>query len=144
MQIIPAVAHDQAGVKTLLQACELPADDISASHLEHFFVIKENDQIVGSVGLEVCGEFGLLRSLSQAESLRGQGLGIRLVEHIEAYSLSQQITSLYLLTTTADWFFAGIEYQEIPRENASTPLQETAEFQSICPASAVCMCKKLS
>ena len=144
MQIIPAASHDQDGLKTLLQACELLAGDISASHLAHFFIIKDNDQIVGSVGLEVCGDFGLLRSLSLAETLRGQGLGLRLVEHIEAYALSQQITSLYLLTTTADRFFAGIGYQEIPRENAPTPLQETAEFQSICPASAICMCKNLS
>jgi len=141
MQIGLAGPGDLDSLKVLLKACDLPADDISTSLLKHFFVIKDNNQIVGSVGLEVYEEFGLLRSLALAETLRGQGLGIQLVEHIEAYATSQQITSLYLLTTTADRFFVRIGYQEIQRASAPITLQETAEFQSICPASAVCMCK---
>jgi amino-acid N-acetyltransferase len=143
MKIIPARPQDQEGIQALLQACELPFEDLSAAHLGHFFVIKDQGQIVGSVGLEVCGPFGLLRSLALAETLRGQGLGLRLVEQIEAYARSQQITVLYLLTTTADRFFAHLGYQAIPRESAPAPLQATAEFQSICPASAVCMHKNL-
>jgi amino-acid N-acetyltransferase len=143
MQIIPATVQDESGIKALLRTCELPADDLSASHLEHFFVIKDAGRIVGSVGLEVCGEYGLLRSLALTESLRGRGLGIQLAQSIEAYASSQQIKSLYLLTTTAGSFFAHLRYQVIPRENAPARLQETAEFQSICPASAVCMYKEL-
>lgn len=143
MQIIPATVQDETGIKGLLRTCELPSDDISAWHLADFFVIQDSGQIVGSVGLEVCDKFGLLRSLALRESLRGRGLGIQLVQHIEAYAHSQQIQSLYLLTTTADRFFTGIGYQTIPRESAPVPLQETAEFQRICPASAVCMVKEL-
>jgi amino-acid N-acetyltransferase len=143
MKIIPAIPQDQNAIQALLRACKLPFDDLSAAHLEHFFVIKDQGQIVGSVGLEVRDEFGLLRSLALAETLRGRGLGLRLVEQIEAYARLRQLTAIYLLTTTADRFFAHLRYQEIPRETAPTPLQETAEFQSICPASAVCMCKEL-
>ncbi|MFC1996705.1 arsenic resistance N-acetyltransferase ArsN2 [Chloroflexota bacterium] len=143
MRIIPAATQDEVDIKTLLHICGLPSDDLSVSHLVHFFVIKETGQILGCVGLEVCGKFGLLRSLALAKPLRGRGLGIQLVEQIEAYAGSQQIHSLYLLTTTADRFFGDIGYQAIPRESAPAPVQETAEFQSICPASAVCMLKVL-
>ena len=143
MQIIPATPSDEAGVKALLRSCVLPFEDLTPAHLAHFLVIKDYAQIVGVVGLEVCGAFGLLRSLAVAESLRGQRLGLQLVEQIEAYARSQQISVLYLLTTTAERFFAEFEYQEISRGSAPAPLQETTEFQSICPDSAVCMCKNL-
>jgi len=143
MQIIPATIQDESGIKTLLHTCDLPSDDLNSSHMEHFFVIKDARGIVGSVGLEVCGKFGLLRSLALTESLRGRGLGIQLVRHIEIYARSQQIPALYLLTTTADQFFARIGYLPISRASVPAPVGETTEFQSTCPASAVCMYKGL-
>ena len=143
MKIIPASVQAEPEIKSFLCDCGLPSDDISASHLENFFVIKDSGQIVGSIGLEKCGEFGLLRSLALSESLRGQGIGTQLVEHIEKYARSQRISSIYLLTTSADQFFTRLGYQTIGRENAPEPVQETTEFQSICPTSAICMCKQL-
>ena len=106
-------------------------------------MIQDSGQIVGSVGLEICGEFGLLRSLALSESLRGQGIGEQLVGQIEEYARSKNISSIYLLTTTADQFFTHLGYQTVRRENAPAPVQDTTEFQSICPASAVCMCKQI-
>ena len=143
MEIIPAAPQDQQGIQILLRDCELPFEDLSADHLAHFFVIKDRNQIVGSIGLEIRGQFGLLRSLAVTDPLRGQGLGLQLVEQIESYARAQQINALYLLTTTADRFFDHLGYQETLRESAPAPLQETTEFQSICPASAVCMYKEL-
>jgi amino-acid N-acetyltransferase len=143
MKIIPASTQTGPSIKSLLRDCGLPSDDISATHLENFFVIKDSDQILGSVGIEICGEFGLLRSLALTESLRGQGIGTRLVKHIEEYAHSKKINSIYLLTTTADQFFTRIGYQTMARESAPKLVQETTEFQSICPASAICMCKQL-
>ena len=143
MKTMPASLEAEPGIKSFLADCGLPSDDISASHLDNFFFLKDSGQIVGSVGLEICGEFGLLRSLALSESLRRQGIGTQLVEHIEEYARSQNIRSIYLLTTTADQFFARIGYQTIARENAPEPVQETTEFQSICPASAICMYKQL-
>ena len=143
MRIFPATSFDLEPIQSFLKTCDLPAYDIRSTHLEHFFVLRNNNQIVGSVGLEVCGEFGLLRSLALAQFFRGQGLGFQLVAHIEAYARSQQIIALYLLTTTADQFLSQLGYQKIERAAAPPLVQETAEFQSICPASAVCMFKEL-
>jgi amino-acid N-acetyltransferase len=142
-KINPATAQDESAIKALLRRCELPSDDLSTSHLAHFLVIKDDRQVIGSVGIEVCDEYGLLRSLAVIESFRGHGLGIRLVDQIEKYALSQQIELLYLLTTTADRFFTANGYKVIPRESAPAAIKETTEFKSICPASAVCMKKKL-
>ena len=143
MKIIPASIQAESGIKSLLVDCGLPADDIKPSYLENFFVIQDSGQIVGSVGLEICGEFGLLRSLALSKPMRGAGLGTQLVEQIEDYACSKKVKSIYLLTTTADRFFLQLGYQTILRESAPAPVQETTEFQSICPASAICMYKKL-
>jgi amino-acid N-acetyltransferase len=143
MKIISASAQTESGIKSLLGDCGLPSDDINASHWDNFFIIQDSGKIVGSVGLEICGEFGLLRSLALSESQRGQGLGTQLVEHIEEYARSKKIRSIYLLTTTADQFFTHLGYQTIVRKNAPEPVQETTEFRSICPVSAVCMFKQL-
>ena len=143
MQITSAQTQDETSIKTLLHACDLPTDDLDASHMDHFLVIKDNGKVVGSVGLEICGKYGLLRSLAVSKSLRGRSLGSKLVEQIEAYARTHQLKSLYLLTTTADQFFIHTGYQIIQRQNAPAPIQKTTEFQSICPESAVCMVKEV-
>ena len=144
MKIIPATAQDETALKALLCRCELPSDDISTSHLAHFFVVKDAGQVIGSVGMEICDEYGLLRSLAVMESFRGHGLGAQLVDQIEKYARTQQTKSFFLLTTTADRFFATKGYQVITRENTPAAIKETTEFKSICPASAVCMFKELA
>ena len=143
MHLLPATTHDLEAIRALLRACDLPFADLGGSHLAHFFVIKDADQTVGSIGLEICNEFGLLRSLAISPALRGQGQGVKLVKQTEAYARTLKINALYLLTTTADKFFSKLDYQEIPRSSAPAPLQATTEFQSICPDSAICMQKQL-
>lgn len=144
MKIIPATPQDESAIKAFLDGCELPSVDINASHLAHFFVVKDAGQIIGCIGIEDCGEFGLLRSLAVKESFRDHGLGVQLVDYIEEYAGSRQTKSLFLLTTTADRFFAANGYQVIPRESAPAAIKETTEFKSICPTSAVCMFKEVT
>ena len=48
-----------------------------------------------------------------------------------------------LLTTTAASFFAKRGYRPLARDEAPAAVRATAEFRSICPASATCMGKSL-
>ncbi len=132
---------DEAGIKQLLGLCGLPYEDITPDHLRHFWVMKERGQIIGVIGLEVYGRLGLLRSLAVDPRYRNQGLASRLHRKAEEYAASLKIVALYLLTVTAEDFFANRGYQRIERNSAPPPVQETAEFQSLCPTSSVCMFK---
>jgi len=143
MQITPATPKDETVIKTLLQNCHLPFEDLTPAHMATFWAIPGEGQMIAAIGLEICGNFGLLRSLAVSETWRGQGLGVQMVECIETQARERQIAALYLLTTTADQFFARLGYQVVSRDSAPAVLQETTEFQSICPASAVCMFKQL-
>lgn len=136
--------RDETQVKELLAECELPYQDITPAHMRHFWVLRDGSRLAGVVGLELLGECALLRSLAVRASYRGRGFGSRLTGAAEEYAISQQVDTLYLLTTTAEAFFAKLGYRQVDRTAAPTAVQETAEFRSLCPSSAVCMAKHLS
>jgi amino-acid N-acetyltransferase len=138
-----ACQKSESDVKQLLAVCELPYEDITPAHLRHFLTVQGGSQLAGVVGLEFSGDVGLLRSLAVIEQYRGSGIGSQLVNDAEEYARSQGVKTLYLLTTTAEVFFAKRGYKQTDRKRAPRELQETAEFKNLCPASAVCMAKTL-
>jgi amino-acid N-acetyltransferase len=121
----------------------LPQGDITPEHLRHFLVLKEKGQIIGVVGVEVIGRLGLLRSLAVDPRYRRRGFASRLAKRAEECAASLKIEALYLLTLTAEGFFAKRGYQRVERDSVPSSVQGTAEFKNLCPASAVCMVKYL-
>jgi amino-acid N-acetyltransferase len=140
-----ASAKDEKQIKRLLAASGLEHQDIRPSHLQHFLIVTDESTLTlcGVVGLEIKGNIGLLRSLAVAGAYRRQGLATQLVPKIEAYARSKNIDSLYLLTMTAEDFFSARGYHKTDRASAPPALQETTEFKSLCPQTAVCMKKHL-
>ncbi|MFO7708203.1 MAG: arsenic resistance N-acetyltransferase ArsN2 [Desulfobacterales bacterium] len=134
---------NEAEVKRLLAESGLPTADITAQHLHHFFGCGSKGKLEGVVGIELCGETALLRSLAVTAAQRGLGLGSGLVEHAEGYAWGKGVESLYLLTTTAEAFFRRRGYVRIPRENAPPAVKATREFSGICPVSSAFMVKHL-
>ncbi len=135
--------RSEAQVKGLLAACQLPYSDLTPSHLGHFVAAWDGPQMAGVVGLELLGDVALLRSLAVPAAYRGRGIGSQLTRRAEAYARSHGVEVLYLLTLTAEGFFARRGYQIVGRDTAPPALQETTEFRSLCPDSAVCMVKHL-
>jgi amino-acid N-acetyltransferase len=132
---------DPAAVRNLLTAAGLPTADLTAAPLADFWGCGDGADLIGVVGLEIYGTVALLRSLAVAPAWQGQGLGSALVAHAEQAARQRGIAALYLLTTTAEAFFARRGYVRLPREAAPPVLHRTAEFAALCPASAVCLTK---
>jgi amino-acid N-acetyltransferase len=130
-------------VISLLTAAGLPHEDLTESHLEHFFCAGEASAPVGIVGLELHGDCALLRSLAVSESVRATGIGSALVSHAEAYARSRGARAIYLLTTTAEDFFTRLGYARADRSAAPAAIQSTREFTDLCPASSAFMVKQL-
>jgi amino-acid N-acetyltransferase len=146
MKISFASIEDEKKIKEVLAAGGLDHEDITPSHLQHFLVLKDDPSstLTGMVGLEIRNNMALLRSLAVIEPRRNKGLATQLVREIEKYARSQQVDTLYLLTLTAERFFAKQGYRKTDRKSAPDAIQETTEFNSLCPATAVCMKKNLS
>jgi amino-acid N-acetyltransferase len=142
--IAPFISHDEAALAVLLQACGLSGEDITPEVLEHFLVAHLDKALVGCVGLEVREDAGLLRSVAVDETHRGTGLGKELVAAMEEHARSQGVRELYLLTTTAEAFFANLGYRKLPREDAPAGIVETPQFSELCPASSCFMVKLIT
>jgi len=139
IKIKTAQPEDQQLIKDLLKTCHLPWEDITPEHLPHFFVLQEDGKLIGTIGMEICGGYGLVRSLAVSEAHRGRGIGVRLTRIIEDYARSIPLQALFLLTMTAEPFFSKQGYEVINRDKAPRDIQATGEFKSICPSSATCM-----
>lgn len=130
-------------VKELLESYGLPVSDIPQNDHIQLFGIKVDGTLSAVVGIELYGEYALIRSLAVKHQFRGSGLGRDLVASLEDWARSKHVTRLYLLTETADRFFGHQGYRSIPRSEAPQVVKETSEFSGICPDSAQFMIKEL-
>jgi amino-acid N-acetyltransferase len=132
-----------AAAVALLSAAQLPTEDLTQAHCEHFFYEGTELAPRGLVGLELFGDVALLRSLVVAAAHRSSGAGSRLLAHAEQHARARQVRWLYLLTTTAEPFFAARGFVRVSRDSAPPAIRATREFAGICPASSAFMAKQL-
>lgn len=143
MTIAIGTAPTLVGVTRLLTGAQLPTADISEALLTNFFFAGTATQPVGIIGLELAPPHALLRSLVVDAQSRSAGLGTQLLSHAERHAAQSGVQTIYLLTTTAESFFAARGYARVPRSAAPPPIASSAEFASLCPASAAFMGKEL-
>lgn len=132
-----------SAVLRLLTESGLPTADLEPAHMEDFLGASDHEDLVGTIGLERHGRLALLRSLASVPARRNAGLGTALVATAERHAAEIGVSALYLLTNTAQQFFARRGYQAMAREAAPETIRGSAEFSRICPASAALMTKSL-
>jgi amino-acid N-acetyltransferase len=143
VDIVPARAIDEVAIRRMLVSAQLPTEDISPKSLEHFLVMRDGDAIVGVVGLDLDGDFALLRSLAFVDGMRSRGVGDQLVNAAEALAARCAVRDIYLLTTTADKYFAARGYSASSCSSVPAALQQMPQFKSLCPSTSVLMTKRL-
>lgn len=142
-RFVKAEAKDLSTLRALLRDSELPNSDLTKRHLKHFFMVKSGNEVIGTVGLEIYGDCGLLRSLAVRQKNRGSGLGKKLVQKMESYASGLGMSEIYLLTTTAGRFFQYLGYEKVNRDEVPESVLQSEEFSQICPSSALSMKKAI-
>ena len=137
-----AKATDLAAVVELLSQNGLPHEDISP-HLTNMVVAKINGRLVGTAAVELHGNAALLRSVCVAKDHRVLGVASQLCELVCAHARNMGVTTLYLLTTTAEGFFGARGFRPSDRNLVPPAIRQTREFLSLCPASAACLKRQL-
>jgi amino-acid N-acetyltransferase len=137
-----AQAEDRLAISTLLESVKLPTAGVS-DHLPNFLILEDGGKIVGCVGLEVYGSKALLRSLAIAKEWQRKGLGGALYEAAVERARRRGLDEIYLLTETAEKFFAARGFESISRAQVVDSVKNSVEFRSACPQSAICMSLKL-
>jgi amino-acid N-acetyltransferase len=138
-----ATAADFAAISTLVEHSALPTADLRTAPNLRFWVLVDREIVVGAIGLERYSASGLLRSLVVSSDRQRRGLGKALVARLERDAAADCVKTLVLLTETAEPFFRRLGYFVIDRTFAPEEIKASAEFRSLCPASAVCMSKVL-
>lgn len=137
-----ATAANLDTVLRLLVESGLPVADLD-QHIEAFILAKSLGSVVGTVGLEVYGELGLLRSLCVAHAHRSQGIAGTLLTSITSRAAAQGVRTLYLLTTGAEPYFADRGFAPVSRKDVPHEIRGTAQFSGLCPSTALCMSKAI-
>jgi amino-acid N-acetyltransferase len=133
---------DTGMIRDLLERSGLPTSDLTAVRPQ-FIVATAHGRTIGIGALERFGSAALLRSVAVEAQWRGSGVGQLLVAELEKRARVAGVTELILLTLTARDFFARLGYEVRERGQVPRAVTDSAEFRSLCPASAVCMTKTL-
>ncbi|MBA3342395.1 MAG: GNAT family N-acetyltransferase [Gemmatimonadaceae bacterium] len=129
---------DLESVSRLLMESNLPTAGV-ADCIADFVVAEKGDEVIGAIGLETHGQFGLLRSAVVAPGWQGRGVGRSLVKRLVADAALHGLDALYLLTTTAEGYFPAFGFERTDWQSVPAELMASPEFKGACPDSAVVM-----
>ncbi len=142
IKIRSANQNDFDAVAILLSAEKLPVDDIDSS-LNNFFAAVDGNEIVGAIGLEVYGKYGLLRSMITNSAYRNKGIAAKLVQRLFEHAQSLSLKEIYLLTETAEKYFANKGFAAVQRDHVPEAIKQSQEFSHVCPSTAIVMKKEI-
>lgn len=135
--------NDLGPLRDALTLEGLPVDDLSHPGRQ-FFSFSQQGIVVAFGGIEGNGADRLLRSLVVLEGLRGRGTGAAVLVALEAFAKNEGGQRLHLLTDSAAAFFIAQGYHERDRSRAPASISATAQFKTLCPASATYLSKRLA
>lgn len=136
-----ATPRDRNVALTLIREANLPLEGVEDSFPAGYIVGETGERVIAVAGMEKYGSFGLLRSLAVSPDWRRLGIGKALTDRLLALAWTMNLEAVYLLTTTAQAYFAGKGFQRVDREDVPAEIQASVEFAGACPTSAICMYK---
>ena len=138
IKIAPLRCADLVQLEALLQANHLPTEDC-AKQIQHFCASYAGDELIAAGAIEPVAQFGLLRSVVVRKDYRGRGLARRIIAHLLDQARNEGRLVIYLLTETAEAFFADLGFVPMVRADVPKVVSLTRQFASLCPESASCM-----
>ncbi len=124
---------DLERLKGFLSRANLGTDGITIDTIDSFLVLEdENNEIKGSLGMEVFPGLGLLRSLVVSPGQAEQEI-IVLFDQMVQFAKEKGIHSLFLATkkSTTVKFFELIGFQQIRQEDLPAAFYDSAHIQHI-------------
>jgi N-acetylglutamate synthase-like GNAT family acetyltransferase len=131
-----------AGFVGALRSVGLPTEDLTTA-AQHFYAMVADDQAIAYGGFALYGSDALLRSVVVPQDCRRRGGGRNLVSALLDLIRQRGTERAWLLTMSAAAFFEHVGFERQAREAAPTTIASSAEFSSLCPTSAVLMCRTL-
>jgi amino-acid N-acetyltransferase len=138
----PASGGDLAAVKHLLVASLLPSRDVGGAN-QRFIAAREGGHVIGCAGLQLAGADGLVRSMAVHWTRRNAGLGSRLHARLLLEAAMCGVRTLYVVTSTAEDFFARHGYRKVAAQAVPPELQASEEFTAFVPGGSTVMSRRV-
>ncbi len=138
---VHAVAPNDLRLIALLSDAGLPTTDLAEGTAEY---VALGSPPLAFGGIVYCGSAALLRSIVVANAARKTGKGAAVVAELLSRARARGVNDVWLLTETAEPFFATQGFARRPRSEAPGGVRETSQFAHLCPDSAVLMHRSLS
>src|SRR3569623_315636 len=138
------VANNDPSFRVAREWEGLPTDDLDKFG-SNYFMLRDDKERIGYIGMEGAGPDALLRSLVVRRPRTGKGYGRILVIHLEEMARGCLIERLHLLTSVkTQFFFEACGYRVADRGTAPPAIACTAQFRTLSPADAPYMTKSLT
>jgi amino-acid N-acetyltransferase len=127
----PATADDILAITALLVAAHLPAVEIE-EHIEHFVVAERGADIIGCGGIEIYRDCpaGLVRSMAVDESLRGSGLGRRILEWVIDHGREHGVKDFFLFTVDAHDFYVPFGFVDVTLDDFPEAMRHSMQYRA--------------
>jgi len=141
-QIIELDQNHHNTVVEILRNSRLPEADIDLNR--QFFVGYQSATRLEGIGaLEIHGSSALVRSMAVLHNGQNKGVGSSILSRLIQQAREKNLKDLYLLTETAENFFARNGFEKTDRSTVPDAILNSEEFKNLCPDSAICMMYRL-
>lgn len=137
-RIRPATGPDLPPIATILHEGGLQAG-AARERVRRTVVAEANRRIVGTAAWEPVGEDVIVRSVAVDPAARGTGVGTAVTAAAVRGALESGARACYLMTESAEEFFAGCGFRTIPREDLPGGIADHPQVVRECPSSAPVM-----
>ncbi|WP_293912365.1 GNAT family N-acetyltransferase [Deinococcus sp.] len=110
-QLRAATPNDYAAVVKVMQDAGLTPDAVMVVGTT-YWLLEQDGQPVGAIGLEHGEAASLLRGAAVIPSARGQGLGRQLVASAVEHAREHGDSALYMFSTGGDW--SSFDFEQVP------------------------------
>ena len=136
----PAHLADMPAVRELLASGGLWDEPARDHQAPTFFVLRNEQGVVGSVALEVLGDDAVLRALAVHPEARGAGYGWMLADMAVSQARWRGVRRIYLLTESAsDFFAAKFGFRVVDRSTLSKAVAASETFSAAKGSGQVAM-----
>jgi amino-acid N-acetyltransferase len=103
-------------------------------HLSHFFVAEtaegeEMSQMIGVVGMEVHGPYGLLRSFVLERASWNPKVGLNMIGILLSYAKKLKLERVYLLAGASTSFFGELGFSEVAVQDLPEELMASEHLE---------------
>ncbi|MDT8860446.1 hypothetical protein N0O92_09380 [Alkalihalobacillus sp. MEB130] len=124
-----AKMKDMLPIQRLVAKAGLRDEGIE-QYIESFLVVEDEDEnLIGTVGIEQYEENGLLRSLVLDSPIWNAKLSLEFLQLTLKYAEEQRMDTVYLCAKGTNALFHQLGFREVEKEDVPEPVKNSSHFQ---------------